>query len=348
MKIFTVVGARPQFIKTALLSLKLRVKHREYLVHTGQHYDSLMSDLFFKELNIPMPDENLEVGSGSHAVQTASMLVGLERSMLSIKPDLVLVYGDTNSTLAAALASAKLNIPIAHVEAGLRSYNTDMPEEINRIVSDKISKIRFCPCERAAKNLQKEGITDGVEVVGDVMYDLFKAWQAGRFSYKIKEKWEEGYWLMTLHRAGNTINPYAIKPLLKAFEDLKKPIYWPIHPRSWKFLKFHSLRLPSNLHLIDPLGYPEMMIRLKTAEGVLTDSGGLQKEAFWLGVPCLTLRDETEWTETIDAGANRLVGLKPELVIDGMMNKPVMKSNVSQPYGDGDACSRIVEAIDRL
>ncbi|MBN1233332.1 MAG: UDP-N-acetylglucosamine 2-epimerase (non-hydrolyzing) [Candidatus Coatesbacteria bacterium] len=346
MKIFSIIGARPQFIKSALLSQAIREFHKEFLLHTGQHYDFNMSGLFFKELGIPEPDINLNVGSGYHGEQTAQMIIGIERYLLKEKPDLVLIYGDTNSTLAGAIASAKLMIPVAHVEAGLRSYNRKMPEEINRIVADCFSTFCFCPCENAARNLEKEGIKEGIYIVGDVMFDLLKKWEEGKFSYRLDNKWAEEYWLMTFHRAENTVDPEPIKMIFNAIYKAKIDVYFPAHPRTRKFLNDFSILIPSNLHLIDPLGYPETMSRLKDSKGLITDSGGLQKEAYWLSKPCITLREQTEWIETVEEKANKVVGLDADLLFNEMTTDWFNKKANRNLYGDGESCKKIVEIIN--
>jgi len=297
MKIVSIIGARPQFIKAAAISRELRQEHTEFLVHTGQHYDDNMSAIFFDELDIPEPDINLGVGSGLHGQQTARMLVEIEKILLDEKPNWVLVYGDTNSTLAGALAASKLHIPVAHVEAGLRSFNKDMPEEINRILTDHVSDLLLCPSQTAIDNLAYEGITKGVHLVGDVMYDaLMFAVERAEIKSTILKKLgikEKTYLLATVHRAENTDDEKRLKNILDAFDALDEPIIFPVHPRTKKAMQKIGYLPAKHIQLIEPVGYMDMVILAKSARMVLTDSGGLQKESYWLGVPCITLRDET-------------------------------------------------------
>lgn len=317
-KIVTVVGARPQFIKVAPVSRELRRFHQEVLVHTGQHYDYLMSEVFFVELGLPRPDYHLGVGSGSHGRQTAGMLTALEDVFLKEKPDWVLVYGDTNSTLAGAIAAVKLHIPVAHVEAGLRSFNRRMPEEINRIVVDHIANILFCPTENAVAMLAREGVTEGVHFVGDVMYDAILSFtpKADQSDILTRLGIEPGkYWLATVHRPENTDRPQRLESILGTLSELGIPVILPLHPRTAKkIIEFSLTSLLKNLGVIEPVSYIEMIALEKNACGILTDSGGMQKEAYILGVPCITLRDETEWVETVKSGWNMLVGANPELI----------------------------------
>jgi UDP-N-acetylglucosamine 2-epimerase len=323
MKIVSVVGARPQFIKLAALSKELRKKHREIIIHTGQHYDDELSKIFFSELSLPRPNYNLGIGSAEHGKQTGRMMEGIERILISRNPDLVIVYGDTNSTLAGALAAAKLNIPVAHVEAGLRSYRKSMPEEINRVLTDHVSTLLFCPTPTSVINLKKEGITKGVYLVGDVMYDslldhLKVAEKESRIMRKLNLTKKEFY-LLTIHRAENTDIKENLKKVTQIIADLDKKVVFPIHPRTRKKLReFKLLRrlvTLSNLILIDPVSYLDMLILEKNARFVLTDSGGVQKEAYFLKTPCLTLRDETEWLETLKGGWNQVVGLRKNKVL---------------------------------
>lgn len=311
-RVLTVVGARPQFVKAAPVSRALAdAGIREVLVHTGQHFDTLMSDVFFEELEIARPAHNLEINSLGHGAMTGRMLEGLERIMLAEKPDMVLIYGDTNSTLAGALAAAKLHIPIAHVEAGLRSFNRRMPEEINRVVADHLSSLLFCPTGTAIRNLAAEGIVKGVHSVGDVMFDATVAATArARASSRILEMLAlqpRNYAVATIHRAENTDVPERFEAVLAwlAERGAEQPVVFPVHPRTRKLIEACG-RDTDKLRLIQPLGYLDMAWLLHNAAGVFTDSGGVQKEAYFHRVPCVTLRDETEWVETVEAGWNRL------------------------------------------
>lgn len=319
MKVLTVVGARPQLIKAAAVSRVLRNKHNEVLVHTGQHYDENMSDVFFKELEIPPPDYNLRIGSGSHGSQTGAMLVELEKLVLAEKPNMVLVYGDTNSTLAGALVAAKCHIPIAHVEAGLRSFNRNMPEEVNRVLVDHVSSLLFCPSRHAVNNLANEGITKGVHIVGDVMHDaLMYASKKSLDKSQILMKMgvQPGkYLLATIHRAENTDSPTRLKSIMKALAQLSRneQIVFPVHPRTRRILGGIT-RVPGIIYS-DPVGYLDMVRLEASARMILTDSGGIQKEAYWLKVPCLTLRDETEWVETVKTGWNIVTGIDSKKIV---------------------------------
>lgn len=311
-KIFTVVGARPQFIKASPVSHALAAAgFAEVLVHTGQHFDALMSDVFFDELAIPKPAYNLEVNSLGHGAMTGRMLEKLEEVMLIEKPDIVLVYGDTNSTLAGALAGAKLHIPVAHVEAGLRSFNRRMPEEINRVMADHVSSILFCPTGTAVANLKNEGITQGVHAVGDVMFDTtiaaIKRAEGRSTILATLGLTPKTYAVSTIHRAENTDDPARLRQVIDWLEKAARdqPIVMPAHPRLRKLLAQQRIE-PTGLRMIDPIGYLDMAQLVHHAGGVFTDSGGLQKEAYFHRVPCVTLREETEWVETVSAGWNRL------------------------------------------
>lgn len=323
MKIATVIGARPQFIKAWPLSRALRAAGcTEYIVHTGQHYDYQMSEVFFQELDIPRPDANLEVGSGPHGRQTGLMLERIEHEFVTQQPDWVLVYGDTNSTLAAAVAAAKLHLPIAHVEAGLRSFNRRMPEEVNRVLTDHVSTLLLCPTPTSMENLRREGLTEGVHLVGDVMLDaLCVARELGRTRSRVLATLglaPKSYLVATVHRAENTDDPVRLRALLTTFAQLDRPVVLPLHPRTRGILERTMPDLlaeaRSRLRLIDPVGYIDMVTLTADAATVLTDSGGLQKEAFWLGVPCITLREETEWIETVATGANIVTGIADEKI----------------------------------
>ncbi|MCB4755535.1 MAG: UDP-N-acetylglucosamine 2-epimerase (non-hydrolyzing) [Elusimicrobia bacterium] len=346
LKIVTIVGARPQFVKAASLSKILRTRFREVLVNTGQHYDFYMSQIFFDQLAIPKPDYNLGVGSGSHAWQTGALLTRIEKVLLREKPDWVLVYGDTNSTLAGALAAAKLRIPLIHVEAGLRSHDMSMPEEVNRIITDHVSTLLFCPTKTATNNLKKEGIAKGVYNVGDVMCDAFLD-----YIRKIKSRGRETYIppkpyaLATIHRAGNTDSKIVLKHILRAFGQIPMPIYFLIHPRTLKAIKKLRIQIPKNIRIKKPKGYLDMLALEKGATLILTDSGGVQKEAYFCHVPCLTLRDNTEWTETLSYGWNTLVGSRPRslLGIIRTLNNRIRKH--PNYFGQGNAAHKIAQII---
>ncbi len=313
MKVVSVVGARPQFIKAAPVSAELRKVADEYLVHTGQHYDEELSSTFFAELGIPEPDVNLGVGSGPHGQQTGRMLERLEVVLLAEKPDWVLVYGDTNSTLAGALGAAKLGLNLAHVEAGLRSFRRDMPEEVNRVLTDHLSDLLFCPTPRAVDNLAAEGITGGVLQVGDVMVDALEQVRPRLSAARAASLGAvPPYFAATLHRAENVDPPERLRAALEVLAAMPQPVFLPVHPRTAAALDRHGLTWPANVQALPPLGYLDMLSLVAHAEALLTDSGGLQKEAVLLGTKTLTLRDETEWVETLDGGMNSVVGLDPE------------------------------------
>ncbi|MDP1622092.1 MAG: UDP-N-acetylglucosamine 2-epimerase (non-hydrolyzing) [Bacteroidales bacterium] len=348
MKIVSIVGARPQFIKAATVSRIIRANPEinEILLHTGQHYDENMSDVFFRELNIPVPDYNLGVGSDTHAGQTGKMLKGIEDILLQEKPDCTLVYGDTNSTLAGALAAAKLHIPVAHVEAGLRSFNRIMPEEINRIVTDRISDLLFAPTQTAVKNLTGEGLASITHFTGDVMYDSVLYYRERIQDDPEKYKTDgipDKYLLATIHRAENTDNHEALKNIFLAFSKLGQDIVLPIHPRTRKII-LSSIDMPKNVHIIDPVGYLQMMKLTMDASKVLTDSGGLQKEAYFLGKQCITLRTETEWVETLHDHWNIITGSDPELIENAVGIAP--PSTPPQPFfGSGKSAGIILEKL---
>jgi UDP-GlcNAc3NAcA epimerase len=378
IKIITIVGARPQFIKAATVSRAFQAFNREHrskkkiheiLVHTGQHYDYLMDKVFFEELEIAKPDYYLRVGSGSHARQTATMLERIEVVLQKEKPEAVMVYGDTNTTLAGALAAAKLNIPVAHVEAGLRSYNRTMPEEINRLLTDHISAFLFCPTEQAVRNLSREGIKNGktifVKNIGDVMYDsvLFYSEIAKRRSTILRELnllmsktlnsklITRHYYLVTLHRAENTDNPKRLGSILGALNEIGKdmPVILPLHPRTKKMIKtYHLAPETRNIMLIEPASYLDMLELERNARAVLTDSGGVQKEAYWFKVPCFTLRDETEWVETVKSGWNILAKPREKKIIEALRNWRIRKRLSEQKgiFGDGKASEKIVRIME--
>lgn len=354
-RIVTIIGARPQFIKTPLISGELRKFAREILVHTGQHYDDNMSDIFFKELKIPKADYNLGVGSGNQGWQTGKMLEKIEEVLIKEKPDLVIIYGDTNSTIAGALAAVKLHIPVAHVEAGMRSYNREMPEEINRVVSDHISTLLFAPTRSSAQILKKEGITSGIYNVGDVMYDIQLKCKMQNAKVKMtmqKFKIEpKKYLLATVHRQENTDVKENLENIFKAFREINEPIIYPIHPRSKKYLKEYKfnkwVQEMTYLHLIEPVGFLEMIALEKNAKMILTDSGGVQKEAYLHRVPCITLRNETEWVETVQSGWNQLAGTDIQKIVRLAKNFPKPKNHPNF-LGDGRAYKKIAQIIKKI
>ena len=340
MHVVSIVGARPQFVKAAVVSKALCERGiRESLVHTGQHHDAQMSEVFFRELDIPPPTHNLGVHGGGHGDMTGRMLSGIERIILDEKPDWMLVYGDTNSTLAGALAAAKLHLPIAHVEAGLRSFNRRMPEEINRVLTDHVSALLFCPTHLAVENLKNEGITKGVHMVGDVMMDATLAgMKIAKTQSCILETLgvtDGAYAVATIHRAENTDDPVRLREVIGYLEQraMDRPVILPLHPRTKGALQNNGIML-SGVRIIDPVGYLDMQRLVSGCVEVFTDSGGLQKEAYFHHKRCTTLRDETEWVETIDAGWNRLwrgPGYKPRREID--------------EYGGGHASGRIADLL---
>ncbi|MGH9368022.1 MAG: non-hydrolyzing UDP-N-acetylglucosamine 2-epimerase [Thermoanaerobaculia bacterium] len=351
MKVAAVVGARPQFIKAAPVGRALReAGHREFLLHTGQHYDDAMADVFFRELEIPEPDVNLEVGSGSHGFQTGQMLMRLEEVLAAEKPDWVLVYGDTNSTLAGALAAAKLKLRLAHVEAGMRSYNREMPEEINRVISDHLSDLLFTPTQTGVENLRKEGITEGVRLVGDVMYDALRMFLpiARRRSRILEELRLEprGYALLTAHRAETVDSDARLTRLLTRVSEVEIPVVFPAHPRTGKRMAALGLleRLPSRVRVVPPLGYLDMLRLESEARVVLTDSGGVQREAFFLSVPSVILRGETEWPELVESGASVLAGSDFDVIpVDGA--QPGRRVDPEELFGRGNASQKIVKEL---
>jgi UDP-GlcNAc3NAcA epimerase len=359
-KILTIVGARPQFIKAAMVSSAITQHNAkserpltEEIVHTGQHYDKNMSHIFFEEMGIPQPAANLAVGSGSHGETTAAMLIGIEQQILDRQPDGVLVYGDTNSTLAAALAASKLHVPIFHVEAGLRSFNKRMPEEINRILTDHVSDLLFCPTSTAIRNLDNEGITVGVHHVGDVMQDAALYFgELADHNSRILQELEltpQDYFLATVHRAENTDSRECLANIMKALIELSDrgiPVVLPLHPRTKAMLNKHGLdRMVKNskIRLLAPVSFLDMVRLERNARGILTDSGGVQKEAYFHKIPCITLRNETEWVETVEAGWNQIVGCCPEKIL-GAAACLKTGSDIAE-YGDGDSGQQIVTKI---
>jgi UDP-N-acetylglucosamine 2-epimerase len=408
MKIVTIVGARPQFIKAAAVNRAIQGfnekktclsgrqgRIHEILIHTGQHYDYLMDKVFSEELELPRPNYRLGVGSGSHAKQTGMMLERIERVLVKEKPEMVIVYGDTNSTLAGALAAAKLNIPVAHIEAGLRSHNQAMPEEINRLLTDHLSTFLFCPTTQSVRNLMKEGIKDAslpnrqgetkvVKRVGDVMYDSILYYskiaekkstiledlnlinpqslpvrQAGAIPARPAGGRNPQYYLATLHRAENTDNPDRLKSILTALSKLGKkvPVILPLHPRTKKMMNtYHLFQTNRFIRIIEPVSYLNMLKLEKNASVILTDSGGVQKEAYWFGVPCFTLREETEWMETVRGGWNVLVGIEKNKIVQGIIHlekkrlskKGTQYESISTGiFGDGKASEKIIQTLLR-
>lgn len=348
MKIVTVLGARPQFIKAAAVSNRIREHFTEVLVHTGQHYDPNMSDVFFEELNIPKPDHHLNIGSGSHGQQTGAMLMEIEKVLLHEKPDFLMVYGDTNSTLAGALAASKILIPVIHIEAGLRSFNMKMPEEQNRILTDHLSSLLFAPTSTAIDNLKKENLVKGVYNVGDVMYDAIKFFSGiaetrSRILDTIGVE-REKYILCTIHRAENTNYIERLRSIVEALDESGQKIVLPLHPRTLKYMGDYGLKPGGNIHIVDPLGYLDMVMLEKHASKIVTDSGGVQKEAYFMGKPCITLRDETEWVETVQTGWNVIVGADKELI-----KKNILEFNPAgerkELFGSGNAAQLILKHI---
>lgn len=355
MKILTVVGARPQFVKAAALSRELQKRNgiEEVIVHTGQHFDEKMSDVFFSEMQIPKPKHNLHINSLGHGAMTGRMLEGVEELLLAEKPDMLLVYGDTNSTIAGALAAKKLHIPVGHVEAGLRSFNMEMPEEINRILTDRISDLLLCPTKQAISNLNKEGFEHfdaKVTLVGDVMQDaaMYYATISGERASVVKTLDLSGeYALVTVHRAENTDDPERLNGIVNALNEIHHSglkVILPLHPRTKKVLERNNLKL--EVDTIDPVGYFDMVELLKNASLVMTDSGGLQKEAFFFSQPCITLRDQTEWVELIDNGVNVLAGASEKEIVEQVEKMRNIKvDNTLNLYGGGKASANIADEL---
>lgn len=353
-KIVTIVGARPQFVKAAMLSHAIAAVHdmHEVLVHTGQHFDAAMSDVFFRQLDMPAPAYHLGIGGGTHGQNTGRMLEHVEAVLQAEQPDWVLVYGDTDSTLAGALAAAKLHVPVAHVEAGLRSFNRSMPEEINRVLTDHVAALLFAPTQAAVANLAAEGITgDQVRLVGDVMYDaaLYFGSRAEQESRALLDAGVEAgrYVLLTLHRPGNTDERGRLAAILQSMADSPIPIVWPLHPRSRQRMRDFSLEAPATVILTEPVSYLDMVMLEKHAALIATDSGGVQKEAYFHRVPCVTLRAETEWVELVEIGVNRLVGNDLAAFAQLLAERPVFPATVGTDslYGDGRTAARILAAL---
>jgi UDP-GlcNAc3NAcA epimerase len=345
MIVCSVVGARPQFIKAAVVNKVIEKTEgvKEIVIHTGQHYDENMSKVFFDELQIPKPDYNLEVGSASHAVQTAEIMIRCEKILNEIKPDWVLVYGDTNSTIAASLTAAKLHLKIAHVEAGLRSFNRLMPEEINRITTDRISNLLFAPTQNAVNLLAKEGITDNVVFTGDVMYDSILFYEKlAEQKYQLGDiTKEEKFYLATIHRPANTDNKENLQNIFEAFSQLDFPVIVPLHPRTKS--KLEGIRYSENVKIIEPVPYLKIILLMKNSVKILTDSGGLQKEAYFLNKQCVTLRTETEWIETLNNNWNRIADSDKNKIVSAVNSEP--EGPKGNYFGDGAAGKKIVEAL---
>ena len=350
MRIVSIVGARPEFVQSVPVSRALQGRHEEILVHTGQHYDYLMSQAFFDELEIPPPAYNLGVGSGSHNQQLAGMLVGLEDILRKESPDLVIVRGDTNSTLAGALAAAKAHVPMAHIEAGERSFDRRMPEEVNRLVADTLADAHFCASRAAVQHLAEEGIRDSVHWVGDVMLDTLMTFlPLARQRSKVLDRLgvqPRGYALVTIHRAANTEDPIRLGRVVEALNRVSETVILPLHPRTRLALDHLGMNLGAHIRPIDPVSYFDMLMLEENARLVATDSGGVQREAYFLGVPCLTLREETEWVATVSAGWNKLVGTTPEVTLEAWsaFQPPAWRPPV---YGDGTAALRIAQILDQ-
>jgi len=356
VKILTIIGARPQFIKAAMVSRAIVAHNRraespavvEEILHTGQHYDANMSDIFFRQMGIPEPVVNLHAGTGMHGEMTGRMLIRIEQEILSRKPDWILVYGDTNSTLAGALAAAKLHVPVAHVEAGLRSFNKRMPEEINRILTDHVSSLLLCPTRAAMDNVKNEGLTHGAHHVGDVMYDAALVFGeiAGRSSTILRDLdlAPRQYHLATVHRAENTDDPDRLQSILSAFTEIDGRVVFPIHPRTRIKLDDCNLRIQSqNIIFADPVSFLDMVQLEKYASCILTDSGGVQKEAYFHGVPCITLRNETEWVETVHSGWNQVVGADKEQIKTAV--RQARKGSIITEYGNGNSADHVLELL---
>ncbi|MBY0433052.1 MAG: UDP-N-acetylglucosamine 2-epimerase (non-hydrolyzing) [Cyclobacteriaceae bacterium] len=352
MKIITVLGARPQFIKAATVSRAFaKKKITEVIVHTGQHFDENMSDVFFREMEIPKPDYFLEINSLSHGAMTGRMMERIEEVLLKEKPDWTLVYGDTNSTLAGALAASKIHVPVAHVEAGLRSFDMKMPEEINRILTDRVSRILFCPTQTAVDNLQREGFHQfgcRIEQPGDVMLDAVMFYRKKATGTALLSQLgvsKNQFVLATLHRAENTNDPNRLRSILNALNEINRemPVVLPLHPRTKNFIQ--SLDISLAVKTIPPVGYFDMLSLIDNCRLVMTDSGGLQKEAYFFNKYCLTLRDQTEWVELVEAQANKIVGADTEKIMSAFHENKVTQITAQSLYGQGDAAEKIADSL---
>jgi len=358
-KILTIIGARPQFVKAAVLSRLIRCEEwkalfHETILHTGQHYDENMSEIFFRDMQIPKPDIHLHIGGTTHGAMTGQMLIEIEAALIRVKPDMVLVYGDTNSTLAGALAASKLHIPVVHVEAGLRSYNMHMPEEQNRILTDHLSTWLFCPTDTAVKNLGREGITNGVHQVGDIMYDATLYYQnvllneekqgLNRLENIGLKKIPQQFLLATIHRAENTDDATRLAQIVEALSAAPFEIIFPLHPRTRKKLAEAGIILKHNVHVIEPIGYLEMLALEMKAKAIITDSGGVQKEACFMQKPCITLREETEWVETVEKGWNTLTGPDKNKILKAV-NKLNTPNDTINLYGNGKTGVNVLEIL---
>lgn len=363
MKLVTIVGARPQFVKAAMVSRAIQAHNNtgasprieEYLLHTGQHYDANMSAIFFEELGIPQPRWQLDCGKGTHGQMTGEMLIAIEKILLEVSPDYVLVYGDTNSTLAGALAAAKLQIPVVHIEAGLRSFNRRMPEETNRVLTDHISTLLCCPTFTAIRHLQEEGISKGVYHVGDVMYDAALLFgQIAESSSTVLQRLslqDRSFYLCTVHRAENTDDPERLGSIIKALKTIAEaecPVVLPLHPRTRTYLEkmgeLETLKAHPAIRLVPPLSFLDMVMLERHARIILTDSGGVQKEAYFHHTPCITLREETEWVETVTAGWNQIAGYRTEDILHCIHHLPEERKAIPE-YGDGNASGVIIKLL---
>jgi UDP-GlcNAc3NAcA epimerase len=360
MKIVTVVGARPQFMKACMVSRQLSGRHDEILIHTGQHYDRNMSDVFFDELEYKPKLINLDLRSGSHAEQTGMQLIKVEEILYQHRPDCVIVYGDTNSTLAGALAAVKLHIPVVHIEAGMRNYDRKMPEEVNRVLADHCADLLLCSGQVAIENLRREGIVEGVHWIGDVLVDALdwaaRLAESRRSTLSDLGLEPDAYLLTTIHRAENTDDPRRLRGILEGFARSEQPIVFPVHPRTRKMLAGIDVYAP-NVQMIDPVGFLDMVVLERHARVIMTDSGGVQREAYWLGVPCVTTRDTTEWVETVRDGFNTLTGADPDRIARAIADALARPKGRPAPgavivntelYGDPNAAQRCVEQLDRL